>query len=789
MQVLHAGLFEYFRGDPHHDLLLVLQFLDAADQRNHDLRNHLDTLLGYPDGGFEDGARLHLRDLRIGDAQAAAAMAQHGVELMQFFHPLEQFPEHRLEVLHFGAELGVRSGEFPLLLDVGIGQDGEVHHQVFPLGQELVQRRIEGADHHRESVHGLEQACEIVALHGQEFLQCFAAALFVARQNHGLHVFDAALGEEHVLGAAEADAFGAEETCLLGIAGDVGVGAEAAGGLRVARDIGIGAHAKAAAELVGPTHKRLEDSRRRVGIHGVSLAGKNFTGGAVERQPVAFRQGDGLALDGDADFFPGLADGDFLGAGHAGRAHATADHRGVAGHAAARSENALGHFHAVNIVGHGLFAHQDDGSLGGLLHGVVGVEHDGPDRSSRRRRQALRQQRELLFGFGIEHRVQQLIELLRIDAQNGFLLVDETFSHHFDGDAYRGRTRALAVAGLQHEQLAVLNGELEILNIAIVLLEHAGNVAKLSVDGGIPLFELGDGVRGADAGHHVFALRVLQELAVEFLFAGGRVAREAHAGGRSLAHVAEDHGLHVDGGAQVVGNLVHLAIVLGAVVKPGPEHGIAGALELFHGFLREGLTGLLLHQLLIAHDDLLQVFRSQIGVELGLGLFLLAVEDFVEIVLADFEHYVAVHLNEAAVAIVGEARVVAFGGQRLHGLVVQPEVEDGVHHARHGELGARADAHQQGVAGVAEFLSHALFERLEGGEHLFVDAGGNAEFVLEVDISDFRRDREAGWHRQLGAGHFRESGALAAENIFHLSITVGGSVAERVYVLRHAWLL
>jgi hypothetical protein len=32
---------------------------------------------------------------------------------------------------------------------------------------------------------------------------------FVARQNHGLHVLDAILGE-HVLGAAQSQAFGAE---------------------------------------------------------------------------------------------------------------------------------------------------------------------------------------------------------------------------------------------------------------------------------------------------------------------------------------------------------------------------------------------------------------------------------------------------------------------------------------------------------------------------------------------------------------------------------------------------
>ena len=47
--------------------------------------------------------------------------------------------------------------------------------------------------------------------------------------------------------------------------------------------------------------KLCEDARGRVGIDGVGLAGEHFAGGAVERQPVAFLQGERLAADGDGD--------------------------------------------------------------------------------------------------------------------------------------------------------------------------------------------------------------------------------------------------------------------------------------------------------------------------------------------------------------------------------------------------------------------------------------------------------------------------------------------------------
>ena len=37
----------------------------------------------------------------------------------------------------------------------------------------------------------------------------------------------------------------------------------------------------------------------------------------------------------------------------------------------------------------------------------------------------------------------------------------------------------------------------------------------------------------------------------------------------------------------------------------------------------------------------------------------------------------------------------------------------------------------------------------------------------------------------LARRHFRQPGALAAEHVLHLSVAVGGSVAERVDILLH----
>ena len=70
------------------------------------------------------------------------------------------------------------------------------------------------------------------------------------------------------------------------------------------------------------------------------------------------------------------------------------------------------------------------------------------------------------LGLGIKHGVQKLIETGRIDAQHGGLFVDQFFLDHIDGDLHRGGGVALAVAGLQHVELAFFDGEFEILHVA-----------------------------------------------------------------------------------------------------------------------------------------------------------------------------------------------------------------------------------------------------------------------------------------------------------------------------------
>ena len=166
---------------------------------------------------------------------------------------------------------------------------------------------------------------------------------------------------------------------------------------------------------------------------------------------------------------------------------------------------------------------------------------------------------------------------------------------------------------------------------------------------------LGDLLRRANAGDHVLALGIDQKLAVEPLVAGRRIAREGDAGRRGLAHVAEHHGLDIDRGAPAFRDVVQAPIGDGALVHPGAEHRGYRAPQLLVRVLRERLAVLLLEPLLVAPHERDPVVGRKIGVERVAVAVLVVVEDFLEVVVAEAEHHVGIHRDEAAIGIVGEA--------------------------------------------------------------------------------------------------------------------------------------
>src|SRR5262249_44402319 len=70
-------------------------------------------------------------------------------------------------------------------------------------------------------------------------------------------------------------------------------------------------------------------------------------------------------------------------------------------------------------------------------------------------------------------------------------------------DAERGRGGALADAGLQHPELAPLDGELDVAQVAVVVFQRPHDLKELPVGGGVDLLQVLQRDRVADAGDDV----------------------------------------------------------------------------------------------------------------------------------------------------------------------------------------------------------------------------------------------------------------------------------------------
>ena len=418
-------------------------------------------------------------------------------------------------------------------------------------------------------------------------------------------------------------------------------------------------------------------------------------------------------------------------------------------------------------------------SLRTACHRFIGGKYDLSNGRARRSRQALRQHFDLLSLF-VEPRNQEVIKLVRLDAEDRFFLRDQPFIHHLQRDAHRGQAGALAVARLQHVELAVLDGELEILHVFVMLFQPRGDVAQLAVNLGHDLFEFEDRNRSAHARDDVLALRIQQEFAVELFRAGRGIAREADARAGGVAQVAVDHRLHVDRGAEhVVGNIVDAAIVLGAVVLPGAEHGVARHDQLLVRILREVALGVLFDDLLVFLDDFLQRLGVEFGVELYLPLLLLAVEDFFELGLFDLEHDVAEHLNQPAVGVIGKARIVLRLASastlwsfrpRFRIVSIMPGMEN---------FAPERTLTSSGLSPLPSFWPWR-FSSWASAASICASTSRETALLPHVFAASLGLNGEAGRDGQARIGHFGEASAFAAEHIFHFAVAVGLAAAEGV---------
>ena len=561
-----------------------------------------------------------------------------------------------------------------------------------------------------------------------------------------------------MLGTGQADALCAQLTSLA----------------RIVRGVGIGADLEAAI-LVSPAHDAAELACDG-GVNGGDDAVVDLTGGAVDGDVVALV----VDLACQLELLVLLVHLYLAAAGDAALAHAAGDNCRVAGHTAANGQDALCSLHALDILGAGLETNQNDLFLA-LVPGfcVFSGEDDLAAGCAGGCAEALADRSCGLEGGSVELRVEQSVEVSRVDHQNGLLLVDHALVNEVARDLESRLSGTLAVAALEHVELAVLDGELHVLHVAVVLLKDVADLDEVGICLGELLCHLGDGHRGADAGDDVFALCVDEELAHQLLLAGCGVTGESDAGAGILVQVAEYHGHDVDCSTPRVGDVIVTTVDICSGVVPRTENGTDGFVKLNLRVGGEVLADLLLVLSLELLCELLEVCSAKLMVGLDTLGFLHLVDELLEVFLADFHNDVGEHLDEAAVGVVNKALELRIGVACDHcsnDIVVKTQIQDGIHHTGHGSACAGADGNEQGVGEIAKLLAVDLLHDLDVLHDLSHDLVVDLAAILIVLGAGFGGDGEALRHRQAYVGHLCKVCTLAAKQLAHVGIAFGKQI-------------
>ena len=147
------------------------------------------------------------------------------------------------------------------------------------------------------------------------------------------------------------------------------------------------------------------------------------------------------------------------------------------------------------------------------------------------------------------------------------------------------------------------------------------------------------------------------------------------------------------------------------------------------------------------------------------------------------QHDVAEHLHEPPIGVPDEPLVAGKLDHRRKSVVVEAQIQHGVHHARHGHGGATANRNQQRIGAATERLAGGLLELLDVG----VDLSGQLGRILPPKLVErgarLCRDREAGRHRQAQRTHLSQVGALAAKQLLHRSVAFALAATKEIHVL------
>ena len=175
------------------------QLLAGRRERDHDLHDRVASRGHAVAGRFHDRAHLHRVETGLHDPETQSPEPQHRIVLVQLLDLAEDLPR----LVEW--DLLVANHHFVLVPFFGHRYS---HREINLIGQELVQGRVEQPDRHGQAVHGLEDADEVVPLERRQRVVGLLFLIGRLGEDHLANGSHPLLAQEHVLGPAQADAFG-----------------------------------------------------------------------------------------------------------------------------------------------------------------------------------------------------------------------------------------------------------------------------------------------------------------------------------------------------------------------------------------------------------------------------------------------------------------------------------------------------------------------------------------------------------------------------------------------------
>ena len=679
----------------------------------------------YVDSSLDDCLGLHLSDFRISNSQTAATVTHHRVEFVQR-------SDDSLDLIN---SLALCISQ---LLDI-----------FFFSRYEFVERRIQEPDGNRVAFQSFIQSFKVALLHRFDLSQSSFSFFNGVRADHFTECCDSVSFEEHVFGTAQTDTFSTQFTSLL----------------RISRSICIGTNLHGSV-LVCPAHNSAECTSDR-SINSRDDTVIDVTSRTVDRDIVAFCEG--LASQFKLlVFFVHL---DVAATGYAASTHTTSNNGSVRSHTATNSQDTLRSLHTGDVFRRSFQTNQNNlFALSVPSFCIISSKYNLTASSTRRSTQTLADRCSSLQSLCIELRVEQGVEVSRIDHQNSFFFGLVLFIYEVASDLESSLSGSLTIPALQHVQLLVFYCEFHILHIVIVVFQCLANLNEFSVCFREFLFHLCDRHRSPNTGNNVFALCVDQEFTHQLLFTSCWVTGKCNTSTGFVVQVTEYHRHYVNSSTPRIRNIVVTTVNVCSRVVPATEYSFDCKLQLFNRIRREVRTQLLLVFSLELFSQRLQISSSQFYVELYALFFLHLVDQLFEVLLTNFHNNVGEHLNESSVRVIYEpfkSRIRIAFDHCSNNVVIQTEVQDGVHHTRHGSTSTRTNGNQQRVLLIAELLAVDFFHLLNAVHNLCHDFVVDLAAIFIVLGTSFCGDGEALRYRKTDCGHFSQVCTLASEQVPH----------------------